>query len=168
MPTIILGDIPDSTFWKTAVAENPDCRYVFLGDYLNGKEDIDFYAELANLQEIINFKKANPDNVILLLGNHDLLHFYYEIDADVSRIFRENAALFQNVYQIENTVFTHAEINHKWFVEDFGGNLTRNIAGNSTTLQQTSAMPCVKSASTMILHPIWVMARSNFPLFLIR
>ncbi|MDR2805058.1 MAG: hypothetical protein LBB85_05350, partial [Dysgonamonadaceae bacterium] len=30
MNTIILGDIHGFTFWKTAVAENPDCRYVFL------------------------------------------------------------------------------------------------------------------------------------------
>lgn len=151
MHTIILGDIHGSTFWKTAVAENPYCNYVFLGDYLDSKEDDDFYAELANLQEIIDFRKANPDRVILLLGNHDLLHLDYEIDADVSRIFRENATLFQYAYQIENTVFTHAGINHKWFVEDFGGNLARNIAAqlNNPDSDQINAMRQIGDTNTI-------------------
>jgi hypothetical protein len=50
MPTFILGDIHGATFWKTAVAENPDCRYIFLDDYLDGKDDMDFNTEIANLQ----------------------------------------------------------------------------------------------------------------------
>jgi hypothetical protein len=126
--TIIIGDIHGSTFWKTAIAENPDCRYVFLGDYLDAKDNIDLEQELYNFQEIIQFKRENYDMVVLLLGNHDLLHFDYEIDESVSLVFKENASLFQNAYQIDNVVFTHAGIVHKWFVEDFKGDLTRNIA----------------------------------------
>jgi hypothetical protein len=123
MSTIIFGDIHGSTFWKMAIAENPDCRIVFLGDYLDGKDDMNFQEELANLQDIINFKKANSDNVILLLGNHDLMYIEYE-----EPLFVDNLPLFQNAYQIDNIVFTHAGIVHKWFVEDFGGSVNRNIA----------------------------------------
>lgn len=125
MSTIVLGDIHGSAFWKTAIAENPDCRYIFLGDYLDGKDNIDSEMELDNLKEIISFKKENPDNVILLLGNHDLLHFDYDINENVSISFRENSALFQNAYQMDDIIFTHAGIVHKWFVEDFKGDLTR-------------------------------------------
>jgi hypothetical protein len=149
MPTLILGDIHGSTFWKTAVAENPDCRYVFLGDYLDGKnpaenlENLDeLNAELANLQEIIKFKKYNPQNVILLLGNHDLLHLEYETNEKVSRVFRENRSLFQNAFQIDNIIFTHSGFIQRWFVEDFGGDLTRNIAEqlNNPTAEQYDAL----------------------------
>jgi hypothetical protein len=138
MPTIILGDIHCSTFWKTAVAENPNCQYIFLGDYLDGKDDMDFNAEIANLQEIINFKTDNPANVILLLGNHDLMYIEYE-----EPLFVENFHLFQNAYQIDNIVFTHAGIVHRWFVEDFGGSVNRNIAAqlnNPANRQQHNAL----------------------------
>lgn len=142
MDTVIIGDIHGSTFWKTAVAENPDCRYVFLGDYLDGKEDIDLTPELDNLIEIITFKKQHPEHVILLLGNHDLIYFDYELQEKASMVFRENAELFQNAYQIDDIIFTHAGITHKWFVKDFQGDLTKNIAEqlNNPTERQYHAM----------------------------
>lgn len=142
MSTIVLGDIHGSAFWKTVIVENPDCRYIFLGDYLDGKDNIDSKVELDNLKEIISLKKENPDNIILLLGNHDLLHFDYDINENVSISFRENSALFQNAYQMDDIIFTHAGIVHKWFVEDFKGDLTRNIAEqlNNPTEKQRDAL----------------------------
>lgn len=142
MSTIVLGDIHGSAFWKTVIVENPDCRYIFLGDYLDGKDNIDYKVELDNLKEIISLKKENPDNVILLLGNHDLLHFDYDINENVSISFRENSALFQNAYQMDDIIFTHAGIVHKWFVEDFKGDLTCNIAEqlNNPTGKQRDAL----------------------------
>jgi hypothetical protein len=138
MPTLILGDIHGTTCWKTAVTENPHCRYVFLGDYLDGKENSNFNAEITNLQEIIHFKKANPDNIILLLGNHDWSYIEYG-----EPLFMDNLHLFQNAYQSDNIVFTHAGIVHRWFVEDFGGSLSRNIAAqlnNPANSQQRNAL----------------------------
>ena len=142
MSTIVLGDIHGSAFWKTVIVENPDCRYIFLGDHLDGKDNIDSKVELDNLKEIISLKKENPDNIILLLGNHDLLHFDYDINENVSISFRENSALFQNAYQMDDIIFTHAGIVHKWFVEDFKGDLTRNIAEqlNNPTGKQRDAL----------------------------
>jgi hypothetical protein len=106
---------------------------------------MDFKAENANLQDIINFKKANPDNVILLLGNHDLIYIDYE-----EPLFVENLSLFQNAYQIDNVVFTHAGIVHKWFVENFGGSLNRNIATqlNNPTKEQCNALRQVGDSYT--------------------
>jgi hypothetical protein len=138
MPTIILGDIHGSTFWKTAVAENPDCRYIFLGDYLDPYRPIGQRDLLQNLLEIIQFKKDNPDNVILLLGNHDLHYFTTDIlrstrfdfflSEKASVIFRDNSQLFQYAFQEENCIFTHAGIVHQWFINDFKGNINLNIA----------------------------------------
>jgi hypothetical protein len=137
--TIAIGDIHGSAFWKTAVAENPDCRYIFMGDYLDPYYIIKQNILLKNLQEIIQFKRDNSDNVVLLLGNHDLHYFIDEIVTSsrfdsllakqASVIFRENIHLFRYAFQDENFIFTHAGIAHKWFIEDFKGDLTSNIAG---------------------------------------
>ncbi|KAA6330136.1 hypothetical protein EZS27_021123 [termite gut metagenome] len=80
-------------------SRSQNCRYVFLGDYLDAKDDIVLSKKLDNFLQIIQLKKENPENVVLLLGNYDLLHFDYEINKSVSLIFRENASLFQNAYQ---------------------------------------------------------------------
>jgi hypothetical protein len=137
-PTLILCDIHGSTFWKTAISENPDCRYIFLGDYLDPYHRIEQENLLQNLQEIIQIKKDDPDNVILLLGNHDLHYFTTDILPSscfdsflaerASIAFRDNLHLFQYAFQEDNYIFTHAGIVHKWFTDDFKGDINSNIA----------------------------------------
>jgi len=56
-PTIVLGDIHGSTYWQEILDENPDCRYIFLGDYLDPYEDIPHQQLLSNLKRIIKLKK---------------------------------------------------------------------------------------------------------------
>jgi hypothetical protein len=137
-PTIVFGDIHGSTYWKEVVKENPDCRYIFLGDYLDPYEDIVPQNLIENLEEIIQLKKEHPDKVILLLGNHDLHYFStdipqssrfdFRIAKKVSVLFLENIGLFQYAFQEENYIFTHAGISQKWFIKDFKGDVNRNIA----------------------------------------
>ncbi|MCL2028790.1 MAG: metallophosphoesterase [Bacteroidales bacterium] len=135
---IVLGDIHGTTLWKEVVAQNPDCCYVFLGDYLDPYIRISDNLLIENLNEIIEFKKKNSKDVVLLLGNHDGHYFsdfveqatrYNEaISTKVAKIFKNNISLFQNAFQIENLLFTHAGVSQKWFVNDFKGKLTENIA----------------------------------------
>jgi hypothetical protein len=40
----------------------------------------------------------------------------------------KNIYLFQYAYQEENYIFTHAGIVHKWFTDDFKGDINKNIA----------------------------------------
>ena len=49
-------------------------KIVFLGDYTDpySHEGIEFWEGLQSLREVIEFKKQHLDNVVLLLGNHDL------------------------------------------------------------------------------------------------
>ncbi len=137
-PTIAIGDIHGLEYWKTVVEEHENCRFVFLGDYLDPYEYIKRKVLLANLQAITDFKKAHPDDVILLLGNHDL-HYFNEANMPCSRFdfqiaeraaafFQEYTTLFQNAYQEEDKIFTHAGISQKWFDEDFRGDITLPIA----------------------------------------
>jgi hypothetical protein len=137
-PTVILGDIHGSTYWKQVVADNPDCRYIFLGDYLDPYEYVPRKELLGNLRQLIAFKQEHPQDVVLLLGNHDLHYFMEEVEAcsrfdmqmamQVSEIFRENRRLFRFAFQNGNYLFTHAGISQRWFDEDFRGDINRNIA----------------------------------------
>jgi hypothetical protein len=93
---------------------------------------------LNNLKEMIKLKHSDNSGVTLLLGNHDV-HYFVEdanrssrfdamIAAKASEIFRDNIGCFQYAYQEDNRIFTHAGIAHKWFVDDFKGDLTGDIA----------------------------------------
>ena len=72
---IIIPDIHGRNFWKEAIKGHEDEEIVFLGDYVDpysSLENVDTWNGLDSLSEVIDFKKAHPDNVTLLLGNHDL------------------------------------------------------------------------------------------------
>lgn len=71
---IIIPDVHGRTFWKEAVRNKENDDIVFLGDYLDpySYEGITYEDALGNFHEILAFKHAHPDNVTLLLGNHDL------------------------------------------------------------------------------------------------
>ena len=137
-PLIAIGDIHGLEDWKAIVEKHPDCRIVFLGDYLDPIEYIPRKRLLQNLCEIILLKKKRPDDVILLLGNHDLHYFCtditlssrfdFSIGEKASRLFLENIDLFQYAYQEDKTVFTHAGIAQDWFMQDFGGDIHLPIA----------------------------------------
>lgn len=72
MKTVVLGDIHGRTIWKDIISkENPD-RTIFLGDYVSTHDNIPSEVQVSNLMDIIAYKESNPDNVILLLGNHKI------------------------------------------------------------------------------------------------
>jgi hypothetical protein len=151
-PTVIIGDVHGLTYWKEFVSDNPNCKYVFLGDYLDPYERMDNQSLVDNLKEIIQLKKDYPDEVILLLGNHDMHYFTsdiaqstrfnYIIAEAVSALFLDNIHLFQYAYQEENCIFTHAGIVHKWFTDDFKGDFSKNIADqlNNPSQKQIPAL----------------------------
>jgi len=137
-PTIVLGDVHGLTYWKKAVAENPDCRYIFLGDYLDPYGYIAPKQLIDNLKAIIQLKKDHSDDVVLLLGNHDLHYLYLdfepctrfddEIEEEAHSLFSENLHLFAYALQEDKRIFTHAGISEKWFFDDFFGDPNKNIA----------------------------------------
>ena len=138
-PTVVIGDVHGLTFWKTAVEENPGYRIIFIGDYLDPYENFSDKHLINNLKEIIRLKKDRPDDVILLLGNHDLHYFCpdipglsgrfnYRIKEEVKALFTENRHLFTYAFQEGKHLFTHAGVAHDWFINEFKGDLNRNIA----------------------------------------
>lgn len=127
-----IGDLHGRDYWKEFVLNNKIDKWIFLGDYTDS-----FYESndkiLSNLLDIIQFKKDFPDKVVLLLGNHDLAYMYIddqrmrcsgfrpEIMFHLNDIFTNNKDLFVNAYQIGDVIFTHAGIQHNWFINRFKG-----------------------------------------------
>lgn len=71
MKYIIIGDVHGFSDWKEIIKEHPDYdKVIFVGDYLDSFT-ISVDDQVSNFKEILNFKKDNLDNVILLIGNHD-------------------------------------------------------------------------------------------------
>lgn len=122
--TIIIPDVHCRNFYKPAL-EIKDSKIVFLGDYMDPYPQEGFSSEngLANLEEIIDFKKANPDRVTLLIGNHDINYFWQQnwasrynrfLSTDIHHLFDENLELFEIYKVLDGVLFTHAGVSKGW------------------------------------------------------
>lgn len=128
---LFLGDIHGNPIWKKILEENKGKydKILFVGDYVDSYE---FTAkeQAKNLAEIIELKKSDPENVVLLIGNHDVQYLtrYNQGLICISdlttkkfkrfnSLFRENINLFQLAFAEKDHVFTHAGIHQTWFDE---------------------------------------------------
>lgn len=127
---IFLPDIHGRNFWRQPAKEFIGKEhFVFLGDYLDPYPDEEILPSEAfkGLQDILKLKNDYPDDVTLLLGNHDLHYLNEEMKgsrfnlfnaAKYRRFFEENAKSFQMAYEAniggKNYLFTHAGILPGW------------------------------------------------------
>lgn len=130
---LVLPDIHGRTFWiepcKDAIENNIDI--VFLGDYFDpySHEGEWVYEDMMNnFNSIVELKKAHPDHVHLLLGNHDCSYVYapsfcycrhdHIHHNDIKKAFFDNHDLFELMYRKEingkQFVFSHAGILKSW------------------------------------------------------
>ena len=125
---IVIPDVHGRDFWeKVLEISNPEkYMFIFLGDYLDPYPDEGITKGNAFLEfmKIIEFKKKYPNNVILLIGNHD--YHYINLNSDrCSRfdrknmsmyhgIFNENKQLFQLTYTDDDYLYSHAGISDAW------------------------------------------------------
>lgn len=123
---LVIGDVHGKDCWQNIVEKESWDKIIFLGDYFDPyRKNVDC---CANFNAILQFKKNNPEKVVLLLGNHD---YQYLPGIDYGRYSRFNrwlapritssisSALSQNLmqlaYQEGNVVFTHAGITDCWY-----------------------------------------------------
>ena len=156
--TIAIGDVHGLDLWRDVVEAHPECRVVFLGDYLDPYGYVHKGKLLDNLLAIMQLKRDRPEDVVLLLGNHDLHYFCeeacvgtrfdMEIAADASKLFLDNIHLFQYAFQYGEYLFTHAGVSQEWFDNDFCGDAARPIADqlNNPAADQVPALLRVGSA----------------------
>ena len=131
---LVVPDVHGRKFWKLPSYDEYD-KIVFLGDYLDhypGESDNDF--DIENFEEIIQFKKDNPNKVVLLLGNHDWPYYNEDIyraerywcrhdynnHDEIHKLFEDNHDLFQLYYIIEPEngrpiLFTHAGFTNNYY-----------------------------------------------------
>jgi len=129
MKIVIWGDLHGSDCWKKIVEQNPDAdKFISMGDEFDSCfPTIPIKEEIKNFNDLINFKRGNPDKVILLVGNH-LAHYtstfldekekysrfqknrYYDIPNTVNR----NLPYFQMAWKYNEFLFTHAGVTDTW------------------------------------------------------
>lgn len=132
---IIIPDIHGRDFWNIPAVLNRRGKehILFLGDYLDPYpfEGINNALAYDNLLDIVEMKKEHPDEVTLLLGNHDL-HYLHEplfggrFDRDHAlrnrEFFEKNAGLFQMTFEAElggkKYLFSHAGVRRGWVLNN--------------------------------------------------
>lgn len=127
---IIVPDIHGRSFWRK-VLDNKKDRIVFLGDYSDPYPHEEFTHEdaLRELANIIEFKKSNPERVILLWGNHDVHYlnhrwacWRFSLDhyKQYRLLYTSNYSLFQIAYETDmqgrHYLFTHAGVSKDWLM----------------------------------------------------
>jgi len=126
--TMVENGVPadNEEFWKEMPYTNFD-KIVFVGDYVDSF-NIDNVTILDNLKKILFFKKALPDKVVLLLGNHDIQYFVPneicsgyrgEMRADLYELFTTNKDLFKVAHLEKDNegnkyLWTHAGVTNGW------------------------------------------------------
>ena len=141
--TLIIPDVHGRLFWKEPVEQvlkDSDAQIVFLGDYLDPYphewEDGEDYRRISieRFKEIIEFKKANPDRITLLIGNHDggyclgdhicSCRHDYANSREIERLFLDNVELFKIAEEKDindkHFIFSHAGILKKWVERVWG------------------------------------------------
>lgn len=153
--TIAIGDIHGRTNWKKIVEEHNDDRIVFLGDYCDPYDHIKNYHVLDNLLDIIKLKQKRKDDIILLLGNHDMHYIYKQFPIGarynhgiaelLNALFEDERNLFQFAYQEGSTLYTHAGVSNLWWNKYFKGKMGEDAPSiaeqlNNPTKEQLEAM----------------------------
>lgn len=126
---IIIPDIHGRDFWKEAVKGRESEKIIFLGDYVDPypAEGIAPEKGMQTLIEVIEFKKKHMENVVLLLGNHDLSYVSnylpkcrhdYVNHHIICSLLKENMPLFDIVHEAYvsdiRILFSHAGILPDW------------------------------------------------------
>ena len=117
---------------------------IFLGDYVDEWDTVP-EASYNILNSLIEFKKANPEKVILLLGNHDLSEwlggafvcsgYNYLTSSLVRPLFEQNEDLFDLSCTYHDILFSHAGLTKNW-AKRYIGSTTFTAQEYSVTMNQ--------------------------------
>lgn len=179
--TIIIPDVHGRTFWKGAVDSFAEAKIIFLGDYVDPYPDegISLEETLVVLEEILALKKAAPDRVTLLWGNHDLHYLYPRMEGSrydkrnatvIGAIFSENRSLFQLADECRVTggrrfLFTHAGVCRTWLdyhfaqrcPEAFGAKALNSMLSwpESEMIGLLSLVSLFRGGHSRVGSPVW-------------
>ena len=118
---LVVPDVHGRTFWRKVL--DSDLPVVFLGDYMDPYYGVTYDQAFKEFCDIIEFAKQRPDDVTLLVGNHDahyvglsydLSRFDYSHAWDLHKIYKDNEVLFAAAHRTNNALFTHAGVRKAW------------------------------------------------------
>ena len=123
MKIIVIGDTHGHDSWKQIVENEDYDLVIFLGDYV---DSFSVRPEIIadNLRDILEFKRQNPDKVILIWGNHDHSYAFNEECSGHNKLgamlynplfdqaLREG--LFNIIYVYDDIIFSHAGVSEYW------------------------------------------------------
>lgn len=125
MKTVIIGDVHGHNSWKQVIQQEQDAdRIIFVGDYFDSFT-VSGLEQIANFQDIIEFKTTTDKEVIMLIGNHDY-HYFPEIGKNgcsgyqdrmapsIQHIIDTNREHLQMAYQFDDFLITHAGVSSIW------------------------------------------------------
>lgn len=123
---IAIGDTHGRDTWKKIVEQEIHVtKEIFIGDYWDSF-DISYPNQLRNFMEILDYKRFNPERVVLLIGNHDFHYipemseqysgYQYEHAPAISTIFTNaiKDGLLQMCHEQDGFLFTHAGVTLPW------------------------------------------------------
>ena len=123
---VCYGDLHGRTDWKYITTNNNFDKVVFIGDYFDTHENISALQQIGNFKDIIAYKKANMEKVVLLFGNHDWHYLrtsreqfsgyqpLHRIDIQEHLHNAIDDKLMQMCYISENILFVHAGVSKTW------------------------------------------------------
>lgn len=123
MKVLTIGDVHGESHWKDYLSRVHEFdKIIFLGDYYDS-----FYVksvtQIRNLKEILDFKKANFDKVVLLLGNHDIAYLDHRLAcsgtdyytrAEKKKLINSNLRFFEYVHVEKDYIFSHGGLSKEW------------------------------------------------------
>lgn len=119
---IVIGDVHGTQYWKNHLNFEV-YKHIFLGDYFDdwhnkwGSND-----QIKNLEEIIEVKKQYPEQIDLLIGNHDMAYLQnrpvggtqvFKL-VDIREFLMENLKYFDIAVEYNGVVFSHAGFSKTW------------------------------------------------------
>lgn len=132
MKLLALGDTHGVRIWEDIVTREKWDKVVFVGDYWDSY-DIPFTRQWENFNKIVQFKQDHPEQVVLLLGNHDFHYlplarqhgdcysgFQEKNQFMIGHLLQTHLGLFQMAHQEENYLFSHAGVTKTWLNSTVG------------------------------------------------
>jgi len=183
MKIIALGDTHGRTIWKDIVAKETDAdKMVFNGDYFDSRERISPEDQVSNFKEILEFKRSNPDKVVLIIGNHDFHYmngvnetysnFQYHNVKEINEILEDALSdkSLQMCFVHDKYVFTHAGVTNTWCLTHNVNRLPNKLQDSINDLFYSNKMPFYfqmghnysQSGDDITQSPLWVRLPSLF------
>ena len=140
-------------------------QIIFLGDYVDPYDGFNLSGidVQINLEELLAFKNMYPEQVILLLGNHDVFYLspriarsnlYGSYAKILQQLFRDNIHLFQLSHQIGNCLFSHAGLTRQFW---------KFLGGKGTNYAFTLNKMFADSRGNFDMEYYWRRCEANLP-----